>query len=214
MITAIEVARFLVSLSSKETELDPVTHMQVQKLVYYVEAWSLAINDVSMFADRIEAWRYGPVIPNLYREFKQFDDASIPASAGNESPPLSGGECDFVRRVWEGHKRFSAVGLSEMTHRESPWIDAYDPAGVDGRCRKEITRTAMQSYFKQRHDRHRLPGIDPARAYAQFLHEMDGTWHLCTVLFQYMPNESESPILSIGREESDGRPLFLGDDEP
>ncbi|WP_297741448.1 Panacea domain-containing protein [uncultured Tessaracoccus sp.] len=39
--------------------------VQRQKLLYYVQGWSLAWDGVPMFKDRIEAWKMGPVVPTV-----------------------------------------------------------------------------------------------------------------------------------------------------
>ncbi|MBL8173922.1 MAG: DUF4065 domain-containing protein [Bryobacterales bacterium] len=41
--------------------------MELQKLVYYSEAWSLVWEALPLFRARIEAWANGSVVPQLYR---------------------------------------------------------------------------------------------------------------------------------------------------
>jgi uncharacterized phage-associated protein len=37
----------------------------------------LAINKEPLIDERVEAWNYGPVIPSLYHEFKNFGSGAI-----------------------------------------------------------------------------------------------------------------------------------------
>ncbi len=53
-------------LSSKT----PLTSMQVLKLVYIAHGYAMAYLDRPLIDGRIEAWRYGPVIPALYHALK------------------------------------------------------------------------------------------------------------------------------------------------
>lgn len=50
----------------------PVTCLKLVKLVYFVYAWYLAATAKRIFNDPIEAWDYGPVVPAIYHEFKEF----------------------------------------------------------------------------------------------------------------------------------------------
>jgi uncharacterized phage-associated protein len=47
-------------------EQGPVTHMKLQKLVYYCQGWHLAWDEKPLFDEPIEAWANGPVCPALY----------------------------------------------------------------------------------------------------------------------------------------------------
>ena len=47
-------------------------NLKLQKLVYYAQAWHLALRDVPLFEEDFEAWVHGPVIPALYQEYKKF----------------------------------------------------------------------------------------------------------------------------------------------
>ena len=43
--------------------------MSLLKLFYIAHGWCLEIYDHPLFYNEIEAWRYGPVIPDVYRIF-------------------------------------------------------------------------------------------------------------------------------------------------
>ena len=40
--------------------------MSLQKLLYYVQAWHLAITDRPLFEEQIKAWKDGPVVPQVW----------------------------------------------------------------------------------------------------------------------------------------------------
>ena len=62
------VANFLMSLAEQEGRY--LTHMQLQKLVYISNGWSLQIFDRSLTLDEPEAWRFGPVYRLLWERLK------------------------------------------------------------------------------------------------------------------------------------------------
>ncbi|MGR5987198.1 Panacea domain-containing protein [Bacillus sanguinis] len=65
------VAQYFLSRSTPNTDRS-ITHLKLQKLAYYAQAWHLALNgiDQPLFKDKIEAWVHGPVCPSLYSVFK------------------------------------------------------------------------------------------------------------------------------------------------
>jgi uncharacterized phage-associated protein len=70
---------FLTIARSKGT---PLTPMKLQKLVYFAHGWFLALNPGQpLISERVEAWKYGPVIRALYSQFRDYGDASIEALA-------------------------------------------------------------------------------------------------------------------------------------
>ena len=122
MAKAFDVAKLLIELAQAEDEPDQLSHLRLQKLLYYAQGWSLALRNKALFLERIEAWEHGPVVPTVYRSFAKYGANSIPAS---DFVPgdcgLTEDECDLVHRVWESYKHFSATKLREMTHKEMPW---------------------------------------------------------------------------------------------
>jgi uncharacterized phage-associated protein len=151
---AIDVAQYLIYLAASEPEPESLTHMRLQKLLYYVQGWSLALRNRPMFPERIEAWAHGPVVPNLYPRFADFGDKPISPEDMLVSGRLSQRDREFIESVWEAYKAYSSSSLRAMTHDESPWRDARGKCGPADRCTNEITPAAMRKFFKQA-SRHR-----------------------------------------------------------
>lgn len=66
--TARQVADYVIAFLAEHG--DPTTNLKLQKLLYYSQAWYLALYDLPLFDDRIEAWVHGPVVPPVYGAFK------------------------------------------------------------------------------------------------------------------------------------------------
>src|SRR5687768_63150 len=49
---------------------DKVSHLKLQKLLFYSQAWSLAVLGKSLFKEDFQAWTHGPVLPSIYHENK------------------------------------------------------------------------------------------------------------------------------------------------
>jgi uncharacterized phage-associated protein len=121
---------------------DLITNLKMQKLVYYCQGFHLAMHDIPLFPERIEAWEHGPVCPLLYQKFKPFGSNPIPYSGDDYSEKLEKNERELILEVYGVYGQFSAWRLREMTHQEPPWIDT----GLN----RVITDDAMKSYFKTR----------------------------------------------------------------
>jgi uncharacterized phage-associated protein len=69
-ITASTVADYFLALGDESEE--PVTNMKLNILVYYAQAWHLAVFGRPLFADEIEAWVHGPVLRTVYDTYRRF----------------------------------------------------------------------------------------------------------------------------------------------
>jgi uncharacterized phage-associated protein len=144
-----DVANVLLRLASLEEEPDYLTHLRLQKLMYYVQAWSLALRKRPAFQGRIEAWAHGPVVKELFSKLADYKSNPIPHDALKKSSPVSEQDYQFILSVWEQYKGFTAFALRSMTHNETPWIQARNGFGPADACSSEITHEAMRSYFSQ-----------------------------------------------------------------
>ena len=119
--------------------------MKLQKLVYIAHGWHLAIRERPLIQESVEAWTYGPIIADLYHEFKKFGNLPIterateiksrqtaggPFSIGFsiEEPTIDRDSDDpeytrkFLNKVWDVYRDFTGVQLSNMTHEpDTPW---------------------------------------------------------------------------------------------
>lgn len=161
MSKAEATARYLIHLA--RTEPEPLTHLRLQKLLYYVQGYALALLNRPLFEDAIEAWRHGPVVRSVYHVFADYEDAPLPAREGCELVHLNDEEKDFVQSVWEEHKRYSASALREKTHNEEPWRHVWDNRPSDDRCSERIDHDLLRDFFRREFERQRAPYIDMAK---------------------------------------------------
>lgn len=145
--SALDVAHCLIVLAAAEPEPERLTNLRLQKLLYYVQGWSLAHRGRPMFSDEIQAWKYGPVVPTVYRRLQSNNDK--PISPRGIKCEMSKLDVAFVASVWEDYKTYSAVGLLRMTHKEAPWIDARPGLPEDANSSARITQKSMRAFFSQ-----------------------------------------------------------------
>jgi|HubBroStandDraft_2_1064218.scaffolds.fasta_scaffold322050_2 uncharacterized phage-associated protein len=63
-ITASNLARYILSYFHEKGS--PINSLKLQKLIYYGQAWSLALYDKPIFTEPVEAWVHGPVIYSVF----------------------------------------------------------------------------------------------------------------------------------------------------
>ena len=138
------VANYFLDLARKEGRtIDP---MGIQKFVYFAHGWNLAMYGRPLITQDVEAWDYGPVVRDLYQDFKRFGNGPIetPAMTFGAAPErrfqfikpeLTGlvppETFALLNRVWEVYKPFTSIQLSNMTHApDTPWKTARDQGMV------------------------------------------------------------------------------------
>ncbi|MDR1469599.1 MAG: DUF4065 domain-containing protein [Spirochaetaceae bacterium] len=135
MAKAQEVAKYIIKSL-------PVDNLKLQKLLYYSQGVHLVLHGKSpLFPEDIEAWDYGPVVPDVYRSYKHHGFDVIPPADG--LLPLGIEEIDAVDKALACFGEMSGVALIQQTHWEKPWRDAYQP----GRPSGKISIDVMHDYF-------------------------------------------------------------------
>ncbi|WP_319778404.1 type II toxin-antitoxin system antitoxin SocA domain-containing protein [Maridesulfovibrio sp.] len=139
MANCLDVAAYILE-QKKE-----LTTIKLQKLVYYSQAWSLVWDEAPLFAEPIQAWANGPVVPSLFAKHRgQFKINLI--EDGNSSN-LSADEKETIDSVLKTYGDKSAQWLVALTHLEKPWLDARAGCPDGSSCNTEITQSAMAEYY-------------------------------------------------------------------
>jgi uncharacterized phage-associated protein len=127
--------------------------LKLQKLLYYVQAWNLAINKKQLFSGKFEAWVHGPVNRQIYSRF--VSTKYMYSSAGRSD--CLGGQDKLedeamlaIDDVLDVYAPFTGSQLEEMTHKEAPWINARGELKASERCEMEISETEMESFYSSR----------------------------------------------------------------
>jgi uncharacterized phage-associated protein len=141
---AIAVANRLIDLA--EEDGNQLTNLQVIKLVYFCHAWMLGLYERPLIEQPIEAWRFGPVIRDVYQSFKNHRGEPIQAKAGVPAANFDDKEEDLIRQVYRKYGYLSGIRLSELTHEEgTPWHKVWRRNGQDS----IIPRSLMQEYYSK-----------------------------------------------------------------
>lgn len=119
---AVDVTALLVAHLRKSTA------MELQKLLYYCQGVHLVLHGTPLFSEQIEAWKDGPVVPQVYAHHrgKRHIVHPWPSDCVYQSAMLNATRDASAVIVTVASALQSMTGdeLADSTHRESPWQDA------------------------------------------------------------------------------------------
>ena len=69
MYSALNIAKYIIDKCTKDR--DPISNLQLQKILYYIQREFLQQGAMA-FSEDIEAWQFGPVVPEVYKQYCGF----------------------------------------------------------------------------------------------------------------------------------------------
>jgi uncharacterized phage-associated protein len=160
-MTSLEAAKYIIALLDSKGD-DSLTNKKLQKLLYYVQAWNLAVFGTPLFNEQPQAWRHGPVYPTVYQAYKKFGSEKVSIDDEYERTALSSDETvqlmehehrlpveqlGLIEEVMKKYATRSALHLEIISHQEKPWLDAREGLGDFDASANVITHESMRQYY-------------------------------------------------------------------
>ncbi len=143
MYSAVNVAKYIIQRCNQLGK--SISNLKLQKMLYFIQAEFLVSQNTPCFGERIEAWDFGPVVPDIYHRYKVYGSASIPSVVDDDYCPFNERDKALADDIIEACAKYSASTLVEITHRQSPWISAYHRySGAP------ISNESIKFFFKER----------------------------------------------------------------
>jgi len=135
-----------------------LTPMKLIKLVYIAHGWHLGYFSQNLINDAVQAWKYGPVIPDLYRKVKWFGRNAIDApiegygTVGDPANPLPNPHTlSLLDHVWKNYAHYDGLNLSAMTHqRGTPWDTTWSQRGGSEYLGAIIPNELIERHYKEK----------------------------------------------------------------
>ncbi|EKT0320616.1 TPA: Panacea domain-containing protein [Klebsiella pneumoniae] len=141
MASVIDAAKYILEKTGE------ITAMKLQKLVYYSQAWALVWDEEEIFPEEFEAWANGPVNKHLYNMHRgMFKVSSVDFRDGDTSK-LSEDHKETIDIVLDFYGGKTAQWLSNLTHKEAPWLEARGDMQPMASCSEVITKASMAEYY-------------------------------------------------------------------
>lgn len=142
--SVVDVSSYII-LSSKLNN-NGVSNLRLQKLLYYVQAEFLLEQGIGAFKEEIEAWDFGPVVPEVYRMYKMFGREDIIYHLDifiDSMVKIEKEDKKIIDDVLERSKNIPTIELVNMTLQEEPWKNAYNKDNP----KNVITKESIYEYF-------------------------------------------------------------------
>ena len=121
----------------------PLTHIEVQKLLYFASGWMLGIHGRPLHDGHWEAWQYGPVVRDVYFSLNHYRGAPITAEIPTPSEQFREEETSIIDAVYD-YRRLGPSTLIGLSHaRGGPW----DSVWHGGTGSSEIDNDLIERYF-------------------------------------------------------------------
>lgn len=134
----------------------PMSHLKLQKLLFYCDAYCMAFFGEELLSDKFEAWVHGPVCRKVFNEMKGssllYSDMSYSPINGIDEDSyfndLSIDVRDLLNDVLSTLTQWSGIELERATHRELPWIEARRGYGEADKCHVEISKETTRRFYR------------------------------------------------------------------
>lgn len=132
-------------LNENTSEL-PVTHLALQKLLYFSQAWNKVWNGKWLFEDDCEAWIHGAVYRKIYDNFKKFRYNPLPKT--EVSVRLTEEEIKVLQFVKKYYLDvYTAKTLEQICHLEQPYKEAREGYTQEDNCNTIIDKKSISDYY-------------------------------------------------------------------
>jgi len=171
MIDCLNVARYFIIRAYEDGIEAEMTNMKVQKLLYYAQSLHLALYNEPLFAEEIQAWRYGPVCPPAYKFYSEFEAKQLPIPDKESLLQLPREKKELLEEIWEYFGGYHAYKLSDMTHVEFPWKKARKGLPLQASSTEPILLNDMKELGYQKLDRIERDHPEYELAISEILHD-------------------------------------------
>lgn len=155
------VAYYLIS------QCQDITHLSLQKALYYVQGFYFAFFERFLFEDDCEAWVHGPVYRDIYKRYSGYCYDPIDTIEEPDISYMPAEEKILLDSVVKHLCCYSGKTLESFTHVETPWISTRGNLPAEVSTDKVIPKQIIGTYFSLVKDKYRMLTPANIKDYAQ-----------------------------------------------
>jgi uncharacterized phage-associated protein len=127
-----------------------LTPMKLVKLVYIAHGWHLALTGQPLIDERVQAWKFGPVISSVYHFFKGYGNRQIDSTVSLiETESLPTHTKQLLDKIWEVYGNMNGLQLSTLTHQpNTPWDIVWNQQGGKDGVSVSIPNDLIKEHYK------------------------------------------------------------------
>lgn len=133
-----------------------MSHLKLQKLLFYCDAYHLAYFDMELIDDKFEAWVHGPVSRKVFDSLKDksllYSDVEYvdnDTDVDNAFESLSFLQKELLNNILSTLSTWTGTELEASTHSEKPWLEARVGYGEADRCHELISKETTCDFYKK-----------------------------------------------------------------
>lgn len=154
-------------------ELEEVTPLMLQKLLYFIQGIYSALYGKPLFEEDCRAWVHGPVYPEVYTLFRDFkynpiDDVRFGLLKGTDDV-LTEEERDVIDRVVNTFGIYGGKVLERITHNEEPWKSARKGYGDQVPSSELVSKDSIRKYYERVNEVYGVGTEDGVREYIRHM---------------------------------------------
>lgn len=140
MLSALDLSKYIITKCMNDRK--PISNLQLQKILYYIQVKFLKDNGFPAFSDEIEAWQFGPVVKAVYQQYCGAGSFPLRFVYENISDMVSTSEREIIDPIIMDKREKEPWDLVAETHAEGkPWSLIYkDGEGNKKVISKEVIR--------------------------------------------------------------------------
>lgn len=132
-----------------------ITNKKLQKLMFYCQAWSLALDDKRLVDNEFEAWVHGAVLRPLYSKYAKHGYTNIEMDFATNEKKKATFLIDYpnkkvirIQQVLETYAKYSADELEDINHSEYPWLKTREGLAANENSNRPITDSLIMEYYR------------------------------------------------------------------
>ena len=154
-------------------ELEEVTPLMLQKLLYFIQGIYSALYGKPLFEEDCRAWVHGPVYPEVYTLFRDFkynpiDDVRFGLLKGTDDV-LTEEERDVIDRVVNTFGIYGGKVLERITHNEGPWKSARKGYGDQVPSSELVSKDSIRKYYESVNEVYGVGSEEGVRVYIRHM---------------------------------------------
>ncbi|MDE5784179.1 MAG: DUF4065 domain-containing protein [Prevotella sp.] len=132
----------------------PMSHLKLQKLLFYCDAYCLAYFGQELVEDVFEAWAHGPVCRKVYDSLKdksvlysdlEYSNTGIDVDVVFAALPTA--QRELIGSILADLSNWSGMELEAATHREYPWQQARSGIDDGAKCHAPISKDITREFY-------------------------------------------------------------------
>lgn len=149
MVDIIDLCEYIIYYSNLKNY--GISCLKLQKILYFLQAEWLITRNEKLFNNKIIAWDFGVVIPEVYEKYIMFGGTDIPRPNETDTNNcsirkiqhiMSKKDIGLINDLIDYFKDYSAAVLTTITQGQSPWIKSYSSYKDN-----EVTCESIKKYF-------------------------------------------------------------------